>query len=40
MIIMDYAINGDLHKYLRNNFTNITWDNKLNILSDISKGYL
>jgi len=40
MLIMDYANNGDLHKYLQNNFANITWNSKLLILLQISKGYL
>ena len=40
MMIMDYADNGDLHKYLQNNFTNITWNEKLNILRRFSNGYL
>ena len=40
MMVMDYADGGDLHKYLQNNFTNITWDDKLNILWRISMGYL
>ncbi|EXX57505.1 Cdc15p [Rhizophagus irregularis DAOM 197198w] len=44
ILIMKYASEGDLHKYLQKNFTNLTWNNnivrynKLNILSDISKG--
>ena len=40
MMIMDYADNGDLHKYLQNNFANITWNDKLYILYRISNGYL
>ena len=40
MMIMDYANNGDLHKYLQNNFTNILWVEKLYILRYISDGYL
>ena len=39
-MIMNYANNGDLHKYLQNNFANITWNDKLNILWSISNGYL
>ncbi|CAB4430979.1 unnamed protein product [Rhizophagus irregularis] len=36
---MEYASKGDLHKYLQNNFTNITWKNhKLRILRRISAG--
>jgi hypothetical protein len=38
---MEYATNGDLHKYLQKNFTNITWnDQKQDILWQISEGYL
>jgi hypothetical protein len=37
---MEYASGGDLHKYLQNNFTYITWNGKMNILSQISSGYL
>ena len=40
MMVMDYAVRGDLHKYLQNNFANITWNDKLNILYRISIGYL
>ena len=40
MMIMDYADNGDLHKYLQNNFANVTWNDKLKILWSISFGYL
>jgi hypothetical protein len=36
---MEYASVGDLHKNLQNNFTNITWNKKINILSQISLGY-
>ncbi|CAB5145993.1 unnamed protein product [Rhizophagus irregularis] len=39
LIYMEYASKGDLHKYLQNNFTNITWKNhKLRILRRISAG--
>ncbi|UZO14625.1 uncharacterized protein OCT59_006078 [Rhizophagus irregularis] len=39
ILVMKYAPNGDLHKYLQKNFTNLTWNNKkLLILYDISKG--
>ena len=40
MMVMDYAKDGDLHKYLQNNFANITWNEKLSILYNISDGYL
>ena len=39
MLIMDYA-NGDLHNYLQKDFANITWEKKLVILQQVSKGYL
>ncbi|POG76198.1 kinase-like domain-containing protein, partial [Rhizophagus irregularis DAOM 181602=DAOM 197198] len=39
---MEYASEGDLHKYLQKNFTSIAWSNrynqKLHILQEISKG--
>ncbi|PKY29540.1 kinase-like protein, partial [Rhizophagus irregularis] len=39
ILVMKYAPNGDLHKYLQKNFTNITWNTqKLLILFDISQG--
>ncbi|RGB27710.1 kinase-like domain-containing protein [Rhizophagus diaphanus] len=38
MIIMQYADGGDLHNYLQNNFKNITWEDKLTILLEISRG--
>ncbi|CAB4408583.1 unnamed protein product [Rhizophagus irregularis] len=39
ILVMEYAPNGDLHKYLQKNFTNITWNiQKSIILYDISKG--
>ncbi|POG76255.1 kinase-like domain-containing protein, partial [Rhizophagus irregularis DAOM 181602=DAOM 197198] len=38
-LIMKYAPEGDLHKYLQKNFTNITWNNqKLFILLQITEG--
>ncbi|RIA83149.1 kinase-like domain-containing protein, partial [Glomus cerebriforme] len=40
MLVMEYATNGDLHNYLQKNFTNITWFRKVEILLQISKGYL
>ena len=33
MMIMDYANNGDFHKYLQNNFANTIWNSKLIILN-------
>ncbi|GBB83583.1 hypothetical protein RclHR1_10290005 [Rhizophagus clarus] len=38
MLIMAYANGGNLHDYLRKNFKNITWCEKLNILRRISSG--
>jgi hypothetical protein len=38
MLIMEYANGGNLHNYLQENFINITWEMKLNILSDIVMG--
>jgi serine/threonine protein kinase len=40
ILVMEYASGGDLHKYLQNNFTNITWNKKIIILKQISSGYL
>ncbi|EXX58845.1 Ssk22p [Rhizophagus irregularis DAOM 197198w] len=39
ILVMKYASEGDLHKYLQKNFTKITWNNrKLHILWKISRG--
>ncbi|GBB90453.1 hypothetical protein RclHR1_01740030 [Rhizophagus clarus] len=39
ILIMEYASEGDLHKYLQKNFINITWNRqKLYILWEISNG--
>ena len=40
MLIMQYAREGNLHNYLRKNFVNTTWEKKIEILSQISDGYL
>ena len=41
MLVMQYASEGDLHKYLQREFTKITWNKeKLGILWQISEGYL
>ena len=42
MLVMQYASEGDLYKYLQKKFTKITWDKKekLRILYQISDGYL
>jgi len=37
---MKYASEGDLHKYLQKEFTIIDWKQKINILQEISRGYL
>ena len=29
MLVMQYASEGDLHKYLQKNFTSLTWNNKI-----------
>ncbi|PKY57758.1 kinase-like protein [Rhizophagus irregularis] len=38
MIIMKYASGGNLHDYLQKNFKEVTWNNKLYILWQISAG--
>jgi hypothetical protein len=38
MLIMKYASGGNLHDYLQKNFKNITWNEKLYILWQISAG--
>ncbi|CAB5209773.1 unnamed protein product [Rhizophagus irregularis] len=38
MFIMKYANGGDLHNYLQENFTKITWKKKMHILWRISDG--
>jgi hypothetical protein len=40
MIVMQYASGGDLYNYLQKEFIKITWNNKLQILWQISEGYL
>ncbi len=40
MLVMKYAEGGNLHDYLQRNFTKITWIRKIEILKQISKGYL
>ncbi|RIB04044.1 kinase-like domain-containing protein, partial [Gigaspora rosea] len=37
LMVFQYANNGSLYKYLRNNFSNLTWQTKLKILENISK---
>ncbi|RIB25359.1 hypothetical protein C2G38_2067572, partial [Gigaspora rosea] len=36
LMVFQYANNGSLSKYLRNNFCNLTWQTKLEILKNIS----
>ena len=38
ILVMECA--SDLNKYLQNEFTEITWNQKIDILLQISKGYL
>ncbi|RGB29223.1 kinase-like domain-containing protein [Rhizophagus diaphanus] len=38
MLVMEYALGGDLHNYLQRKFTDIKWIKKLDILRQISKG--
>jgi hypothetical protein len=40
ILVMQYAPEGDLHKYLQKKFTEIYWGRKLKILIWISVGYL
>lgn len=37
-MVTDYVENGDLRKYLKNNFRNLTWKKKIEMLSEIAKG--
>ncbi|RIA98149.1 kinase-like domain-containing protein [Glomus cerebriforme] len=38
MMVTDYVENGDLRKYLQNNFRNLTWKSKIEMLLEIAKG--
>ncbi|CAG8480510.1 12430_t:CDS:2, partial [Acaulospora colombiana] len=38
IVVMENANQGSLYNYLVNNFANITWNRKLNIISDIVQG--
>ena len=40
MLVMNFADGGNLHNFLQKNFTKITWEEKLDILWQISYGYL
>ena len=40
ILVMQYASEGDLHKYLQKEFANITWQDKLYTLWIVSRGYL
>ncbi len=34
---MEYADNGTLQKYLKENFNNLTWNDKLNLALQLAK---
>ena len=38
LLIFEYAKNGDLHNNLLKNFKEITWENKIESLYEISQG--
>ena len=38
LLVFDYAKNGDLHNNLSKNFKEITWQDKIDSLYDISYG--
>ncbi|RIA80475.1 kinase-like domain-containing protein, partial [Glomus cerebriforme] len=38
MMVMDYAQDGNLRQKLNRNFNTLNWGNKLDILSDITRG--
>ncbi|CAG8567571.1 6882_t:CDS:2 [Paraglomus brasilianum] len=38
IMVMEYADNGDLYRYMRNHFDDISWYDKLAILRDIAMG--
>ena len=40
MLVMMYADGGNLRKFLQNNFNDVTWKRKTEILLQISNGYL
>jgi hypothetical protein len=40
ILVMQYAPEGDLHKYLQKKITEIDWRRKILILKDITLGYL
>jgi len=35
---MEYADGGDLQNYLKKNFNNLSWDNKIDLAFQIAKG--
>src|SRR5205823_8208372 len=37
MLVLQYAENGDLRRYLRDNFTQLTWKRRLMILNSLAK---
>ena len=38
LLVFQYAANGDLHNHLSKNFKEITWQDKIDSLCDISQG--
>ena len=38
LLVFEYAANGDLHNNLSKNFKEITWQDKIRSLCDISQG--
>jgi len=38
LLVFEYAKNGDLHNYLSKNFKEITWEQKIESLRNISHG--
>src|SRR5438046_567834 len=38
IMVMDYAMNGNLRQYLNNKFSSLRWDEKTNILDFMSSG--
>jgi len=38
LLVMEYADSGDLQSYLKTNFNNLSWDNKIDLAFQIAKG--
>ncbi|GBC15199.2 kinase-like domain-containing protein [Rhizophagus irregularis DAOM 181602=DAOM 197198] len=38
MLVMEYADGGNLRSYLKNNFSNLTWDDKYNLAYQLARG--